>query len=310
MIDVKGLTKHYQSLKAIDNLNFTIEKGEIVGFLGPNGAGKTTTMKLLTCFMPPTSGTATINNLSIIKDSMQIQSLIGYLPENNPLYTDMNVLQYLKFIADIRRIPQSTYQHAIDRVISLCELNSVLHQSIEACSKGFKQRVGLAQALIHKPKILILDEPTVGLDPNQIIEIRNLIKELGQDTTIILCSHILSEVAATCSNVFILKKGHIIAQGSPETLQKQNNLSYKILIELTAPLAELKASLEPLNLAIQTIKHQKKAASFFSYELSCDSDCRTALFELAVAKKWTVKELTLEKHSLEDTFIELTKDLS
>tara|TARA_Y100001970_G_C14233953_1_gene860628 strand:+ start:174 stop:1109 length:936 start_codon:yes stop_codon:yes gene_type:complete len=305
MIDVKGLTKEYDSVKAIDNLSFTINKGDIVGFLGPNGAGKTTTMKLLTCFIPPTSGTASINGLSIIDDAFAIKTMIGYLPENNPIYTDMTVIDYLTFIANIRKI-KDPHPH-LKRVIDLCELGNVINKPIEDCSKGFKQRVGLAQSLIHKPDILILDEPTVGLDPNQIIEIRHLIKELGKETTILLCSHILSEVSATCSNIFILKEGSIIAKGSPQEIQNKGNHKKHIYLDITASLHDLEEVIQKNKLKIESIKEMEKKDPFNRYELKSSQDYRAELFKLAVSKKWTLRELKIEESTLEDAFIELTK---
>ncbi|MBA94198.1 MAG: ABC transporter [Rickettsiales bacterium] len=310
MIDVKGLTKQYDSITAINNLSFNINKGEIIGFLGPNGAGKTTTMKLLTCFMPPTSGKATINGLSITEDAFEIKRMIGYLPENNPLYPDMTVLDYLKFISHIRKIEPSHQQSQIKRVIDLCELGQVLTKPIEECSKGFKQRVGLAQALMHKPEILILDEPTVGLDPNQIIEIRHLIKELGKETTIVLCSHILSEVSATCSRVFILKKGNIIANGSPKELQATGSKEKNIFLSISAPKDILEKALNNHNITITSIKEIGTNEALTSYKITSSDDCRTQLFNIAVKEKWILNELRIEETSLEDIFIELTKEKS
>tara|TARA_B100000427_G_scaffold327650_1_gene338878 strand:+ start:823 stop:1755 length:933 start_codon:yes stop_codon:yes gene_type:complete len=307
VINVKGLTKQYDHITAINNLSFNIKKGEIVGFLGPNGAGKTTTMKLLTCFMPPTAGSAHINGLSITEDAFAIKSMIGYLPENNPLYTDMTVIDYLTFITKIRKIEITNQQAQINRVIELCELQNVLNKQIEICSKGFKQRIGLAQALIHKPKILILDEPTVGLDPNQIIEIRHLIKELGNETTILICSHILSEISATCSNVFILKEGHIIANGSPKHLQKQENQTKNIYLTISATKTKLEKAIKKHNLNITSINEITKKDTFYCYKITSGDDCRIALFEIAVKENWLIQELKIEESSLEDIFIKLTK---
>ena len=238
MIKVQNLVKKYGYLEAIKSLNFEIEKGEIIGFLGPNGAGKTTTMKIITCFMPPTSGEVTIGDLSILNDSYEIRQKIGYLPEDNPLYLEMTTAEYLRFCGDIRRLDNIKYRQ--DRVVNLCQLKGVLHQPIDELSKGYRQRVGLAQALLHEPELLILDEPTSGLDPTQIIEIRELIKTLGSETTIIMCSHILSEVSATCSRVFILNKGQIVADGTPKELSSKSKGEAITYVEINQNLETLK----------------------------------------------------------------------
>tara|TARA_A100001015_G_scaffold213652_1_gene239675 strand:- start:2695 stop:3624 length:930 start_codon:yes stop_codon:yes gene_type:complete len=308
MIEVKNLTKTYDSTVAINNLNFQINKGEIVGFLGPNGAGKTTTMKILTCFMPATSGQATINGLSVIEHSHAIRKMIGYLPENNPLYVEMTVHEYLTFIANIRQIPSYLKKNKLNRVIELCDLNSVLHKHIEECSKGFRQRVGLAQALIHEPDILILDEPTVGLDPTQIMEIRHLIKTLGESATIIMCSHILSEISATCSNVFILKKGEIIANGSPKSLTHQDKSEKTIYFETNHDITHVQKAFKSFSTTILSLEKEQSSTDFHRYKLQSASDIRTQIYTSAVENKWLLRELTMEENSLEDVFIGLTKE--
>ena len=308
MIEVKNLTKTYDSTVAINNLNFQIKKGEIIGFLGPNGAGKTTTMKILTCFMPATSGQATINGLSVTEHSHAIREMIGYLPENNPLYVEMTVHEYLTFIANIRQIPNSQKKNKLNRVIELCDLSSVLHKHIEECSKGFRQRVGLAQALIHEPDILILDEPTVGLDPTQIMEIRHLIKTLGESATIIMCSHILSEISATCSNVFILKKGEIIANGSPKSLTHQDKSEKTIYFETNHDITHVQKAFKPFSTTILSLEKEQSSTDFHRYKLQSASDIRTQIFTSAVENKWLLRELTMEENSLEDVFIGLTKE--
>jgi ABC-2 type transport system ATP-binding protein len=307
MIKVTNLTKHYGNITAIDNLSFEIKKGEIIGFLGPNGAGKTTTMKILTCYMPPSHGDAYIKNLSIQDDSYEIRKLIGYLPENNPLYFDMTVFDYLNFIAQIRKIPRSQKKQKINRVTELCQIGPVLNQPIEELSKGFKQRVGLAQALLHKPELLILDEPTIGLDPNQMIEIRHLIKELGKEATIIMCSHILPEVSATCSRVFILKKGQIIADGRPKDLTNRAKGEKIIYFEVNQNENTVQKNLQKIipNLNIRQIENNNP---FIKYKIKSNQDIREKLFQLTTQNNWVLRELTMEDLSLEDVFIDLTKE--
>ena len=214
MIEVNNLTKCYGDLVAIESVSFKVGKGEILGFLGPNGAGKTTTMRILTCYMPATSGTASVEGFDIFQDSMEVRRRVGYLPEHPPLYNEMTVDGYIKFVSKIKGVPRSERRARIDEVIEKCALGDVKHRVIGHLSKGFKQRVGLAQALIHNPEVLILDEPTIGLDPRQIIEIRNLIKALAGDHTVVLSTHILSEVKHICQKVLIINQGRIAAEDS------------------------------------------------------------------------------------------------
>ncbi|MGB8321082.1 MAG: ATP-binding cassette domain-containing protein, partial [Ignavibacteriaceae bacterium] len=220
-IAVENLTKSYGTQRAVDTISFQVHTGEILGFLGPNGAGKTTTMKILTCFMAPTEGDIKVGNLSIHDHQDEIKTKIGYLPENNPLYLDMPVLEYLSFTAELQGVPKSNIQDRIAEMVLVCGLNDEKHKKIGELSKGYRQRVGLAQAMIHDPEVLIFDEPTTGLDPNQIIEIRKLIRELGREKTVILSTHILPEVEAICDRILIINKGKIVADGTPETLRKQ-----------------------------------------------------------------------------------------
>lgn len=221
VIETKGLTKSYGDVKALDDVSFQVRKGEVLGFLGPNGAGKTTTMKILTCFIAPTSGQAIVAGTDIFKDSLEIRRNVGYLPESAPLYMDMQVREYLDFVAEVRNIRGGDKAKARDHVVEVCGLKGVTYQEIRTLSKGYRQRVGLAQAMIHNPPILILDEPTSGLDPNQIVEIRELIKSLGRERTVILSTHNLSEVQATAGRVIIIHRGRLVADGSPEELESE-----------------------------------------------------------------------------------------
>jgi len=233
-ITVRNLTKLYGEEKAIDDISFEVKTGEILGFLGPNGAGKTTTMKIITCYMPPSAGTVTVNDYDIAKNSLDVRRKIGYLPELNPLYLDMNVLEYLEYSAQLHKMGKPQIRQRMREMVDVCGLSGVRHKDIGELSKGYRQRVGLAQAMIHDPEVLILDEPTNGLDPNQIVEIRNLIRKLGSAKTVILSTHILSEVQATCDRVIIINDGKIAADGTPDQLQHEFRGSDIISLELKA----------------------------------------------------------------------------
>ncbi len=221
MIRIENLTKFYGDFRAVDNVSFTINDGEILGFLGPNGAGKTTTLKILTCFMPPSEGSILFNDMSVRDHSMEIRKMIGYLPENAPLYEYMSIQEYLDYICDLRDIHGPRRKDRMDAMIDLCGLSRMMGKDIGELSKGYRQRVGIAQAMIHEPQVLILDEPTVGLDPNQIVEIRHLIRSVGKEKTVILSTHILSEVEATCDRVVIISSGEIVADGTPDSLLEE-----------------------------------------------------------------------------------------
>ncbi|MCD6177431.1 MAG: ATP-binding cassette domain-containing protein [Candidatus Cloacimonetes bacterium] len=305
MIRIQNLTKDYGLVRAVDHVNFEINEGEILGFLGPNGAGKTTTLRMITCFLSPTSGSIEIENMNIKNKQLEIKRLIGYLPEHNPLYVDMTVYDYLKFIADIRKIPN--FGHRIKEVIKQCGLNGVVHKSINTLSKGYKQRVGFAQAILHDPKILILDEPTSGLDPNQIVEIRELIKELGKKKTLIISSHILQEVQAVCDRIVIINEGKIVADGSTEELQSAFNNKTKLKLELIANKDEITAIVDNIKeIALLSISPLKEKT--FSVEIEFDStnDKRAEIFNFIKSKEWTLLEMYRENVSLEAVFRNLT----
>lgn len=308
MIKVDNLTKHYGEIKALDGITFEIKRGEVLGFLGPNGAGKTTTMKILTGFIAPTSGEVKIDNLDLIQDSLKIREKIGYLPESVPLYTDMKVFEYLKFVAEIRGIEKSKLVSRLKEMIKVCGLEKVIRQNIGEISKGYKQRVALAQAMIHNPEILILDEPTSGLDPNQIVEIRDLIKKLGEKKTVILCTHILQEVQAVCNRVIIINEGKIVAAGTPEELQTQ--AKGKTFIHCQIKGAEPEEVKEELS-AIEGIKSvgllPKQYEQGHGYKMEVVSgDPREAIFKKVVQQKWELLGLSQEEASLEDIFRKLT----
>ncbi|MBN2543233.1 ATP-binding cassette domain-containing protein [bacterium] len=311
MIKVRNLSKHYGTLKAVDDISFEVQTGEILGLLGPNAAGKTTTMRILTCYLPPTAGNIEVDDMNIIDDSMAIRKSIGYLPEDAPLYDDMNPLEYLKFIAEIRDIKGHKFKERMKGVIETCGLKGVLKQEIGQLSKGYRQRVGIAQCMLHDPEILVMDEPTTGLDPNQIVEIRNLIKELGKRKTVVLSTHILSEVQATCQRAVIINKGKIVADGSLEELQSGFQGVEKVYLELKAPKDEVLSMVSGLN-DIKSIKEAELAPGdelwAYNVESTRGSDPREELFKLAVEKKWTMLEMRKEQANLEEIFRELTKD--
>jgi ABC-2 type transport system ATP-binding protein len=235
MITAENLTKNFGDFRAINDISFTINRGEIVGLLGPNGAGKTTTLRILTCFFNPTLGRVKYDNLDVVEDSLKIRQKIGFLPENNPLYEDLKVKEYLTYAAEMHGLSKNKLKEAVTKVMDTCGLKDRANQEIGTLSKGYKQRVGLAQALIHDPEVLIMDEPTEGLDPNQRIEIRDLIKKIGSQKTVILSSHVLSEVEATCNRVLIINQGKIVASGTPDELKLQSARQTKIFLKVEAP---------------------------------------------------------------------------
>jgi ABC-2 type transport system ATP-binding protein len=310
-IAVRNLTKAYNGLPAVNDISFDVRTGEILGFLGPNGAGKTTTMKIITCYMPPTSGTVEVDSLDIQDHSLEVRRKIGYLPEMNPLYLDMNVLDYLEYSAQLHGIRGGAALPRIKEMVHVCGLESVRHRDIGELSKGFRQRVGLAQAMIHDPEVLILDEPTSGLDPNQIVEIRNLIRQLGRAKTVILSTHILSEVQATCNRVIIINEGKIVADGSPEQLQQQFHGGEGLTVELKTksadPLAEILPGLRALAHATNvTLLSHEGPLSRFELNVDRGQDVRESLFHLAVSEGWVVLEMHRRVTTLEEVFHKLT----
>ncbi|MBW2260877.1 MAG: ATP-binding cassette domain-containing protein [Deltaproteobacteria bacterium] len=312
MIEVTDVTKFYGPIKAVDSLSFRLERGEVLGFLGPNGAGKTTTMKILTCYMPPTTGRATVKGKDVFRDALEVRSLIGYLPENAPLYHDMTAREYLRFIAEMRQIDTRDIVRRIKHVTRTCGLDGVLDRMIGTLSKGYRQRVGLAQAMIHDPEILILDEPTSGLDPNQIVEMRNLIKEIGKRKTVILSTHNLSEVQASATRVLIIHRGKIVTDASTDQIQKTRGRNrYEVV------LAAEDGSREELRKALRGIDEVEKVDAIdvkeedvWSFEIlgKTDADLRRPIFKFAVDGGHTLLELKPEKASLESVFMELTRE--
>lgn len=306
MIQVENLTKRYGATTAVDDVTFTVKTGEILGFLGPNGAGKTTTMKILTCFMPATLGRVTVDSMDVAEHSLEVRRRIGYLPESAPLYTEMNVTEYLSFVAGIRGIAKGQLKSRLDAILNVCGLTDVRRKDIGELSKGYRQRVGLAQAMIHNPDILILDEPTSGLDPNQIVEIRNLIKKIGEEKTVILSTHILPEVQATCDRVLIISKGKLVADGSPDELTSQFHGDEQIQVAVSgATPDELRSALTALpGVAWLDVSGGREVTARITAERG--HDLREALFRCVVKQGWTLLELHRERTSLEQVFRQLT----
>jgi ABC-2 type transport system ATP-binding protein len=311
-ITVRNLTKFYGHEKAISDISFDVKTGEILGFLGPNGAGKTTTMKIITCYMPPTSGTVDVDGYSVADHSLEVRRKIGYLPEMNPLYLDMNVLEYLQYAAQLHGLDAARTRQQLGQMIEVCGLKDVRHKDIGAMSKGYRQRVGLAQAMIHDPDVLILDEPTSGLDPNQIVEIRNLIKQLGRAKTVVLSTHILSEVQATCDRVIIVNEGSIVADGTPAELQRKFHGSESVTVELKASVANAMTDIFPKIKAlpgVESVEYGTVDGDVHSFSVFSAQgvDIREALFHQAVSERWILLEMSRKDTSLEEVFHKLTQ---
>lgn len=306
-IIVENLTKYYGDQKAVDNISFSIQTGEVVGFLGPNGAGKSTTMKMITCYMASSSGKIHLDGIDADAQPGEIKRKIGYLPENNPLYTDMAIIDYLKFCAEIQGVEKGLIRGRIREMIEMCGLSLERHKKIKELSKGYRQRVGLAQAMIHNPEVLILDEPTTGLDPNQIIEIRKLIKELGREKTVILSSHILSEVEATCDRILIINRGRIVADGTAEELRKQAQGQELVNIEIEAKEEpdHIKKALLALA-SVESVSEIDGRQKHFQVQSKPELSSKKEIFDLCVKKKWYLLELASKETKLEDVFREVT----
>jgi len=308
MIEASNLGKRYGTLEAVQGVNFSVNPGEVVGLLGPNGAGKTTIMKILTCYMFPSFGTATVNGWDIFERPLEIKKLVGYLPENAPLYTDLNVLEYLSFMAESRSLKGNTKTERIEWAVEECGLKSVVYRGIDTISKGFRQRTGLAQALLHNPEILILDEPTMGLDPNQIIEIRELIKRLGKEKTVILSTHILREVEATCGRVLILNEGQIVANGSPEEINRE--MKGEVLLDLLLKGDREPAGVDRVSGVRDRLKSSSPAEGLYQLQIALlpDSGAEEAVFDWAVKEGYKILSMVPKRLSLEELFIKLTRE--
>ena len=308
MIEVSNLTKRYAGNTAVSGLSFTVGRGEIVGLLGPNGAGKSTTMRILSCYMPATSGSARVAGLDVFTDADEVRRRIGYMPENNPLHHDMRVREYLKFRARLKGLSRKRSRQRVDVVIEQCGLTEVSRKIIGHLSKGYRQRVGLADALSHEPELIILDEPTIGLDPNQIRSVRQLIKDLGRNHTVLISTHILPEVEMTCNRVLIMHRGKIVAADTPDNLQKVMSGSSQIIAEIAAPPDELRACWEQFP-EIEYYDLAPTDGEFHRCALTPRDgmDLRAQIFALVRERGWVLRELTRNRHSLEDIYVRVTR---
>jgi ABC-2 type transport system ATP-binding protein len=310
LIEVQDLTKAYGSTTAVDHISFTVNKGEILGFLGPNGAGKTTTMRVLTGYMPATSGTARVAGFDVFTDSMEVRRRIGYLPENPPLYPDMSVASYLDFVARIKNVPAERRAERVDDALHKANIVDKREELIKRLSRGYRQRVGLAQALVHDPEVIILDEPTVGLDPKQIIEVRHLIKSLAGSHTIILSTHILPEVSMTCDRVVIINKGKVAAVDTPQNLTTQVSTGQRIRVEVEAPQQAVRDALSVIPGANRVEIDSKGGGGrvLVTIEAAPGKDIRSDIAAKVVKSGWGLYELRGVSASLEDIFLQLTTD--
>ncbi|RKY50228.1 MAG: ABC transporter ATP-binding protein [Candidatus Neomarinimicrobiota bacterium] len=308
MIEVRNLVKYYGDFPAVKDITFSVEKGEILGFLGPNAAGKTTTMRIITGYMPATRGTVKVAGYDVFEHPLEVKKRIGYLPENPPLYMDMRVRDYLRFVAEIKGVDRKGVNAEVERVAELVSITHVLDKYAQKLSKGYRQRVGLAQALINNPPVLILDEPTIGLDPKQIIEVRELIKSLGSEHTIILSTHILPEVSMTCSRVVIINEGKLVAMDTPENLTARLQGSETVFVEVEGPIQDVLGAIEKMEEVISATVEQRKGdeVGLFKVQARVGSDIRKKLASLVVNSNWGLLELRPEKLSLEEIFLKLT----
>ncbi len=307
MIEVKNLTKRFGDKKAVDNISFSVEEGQILGFLGPNGAGKSTTMNILTGYISSTSGKAMINGIDILENPTKAKEQIGYLPEIPPLYIDMTVKEYLNFVYDLKKCRLPRMEH-IKEICDLVKIGDVYGRIIKNLSKGYKQRVGLAQALINNPPVLILDEPTVGLDPKQIIEIRTLIKKLGEKHTVILSSHILTEIQAVCDKIVIINRGKVAANDTAENLSKSITNDHKIIARIEGPKEEILKLIKGINGVDKVIADMERESGVFDYEIETiiGKDIRRELFKRLAARSWPLIGLKSNELTLEDIFLKIT----
>ena len=307
MIRIDSLSKEFGAVKAVRSISFSLNDGEIVGFLGANGAGKSTTLKMMTGYLTPTAGNVYVDDQNIIDNSLDIQKQIGYLPELNPLYTEMKVHEYLKFHAEIRHLIGEEFNKSLKRVVSECGLQGVVHRTVGNCSKGYKQRIGLAAAMIHDPKILILDEPVSGLDPNQIVEIRELIKKLGKEKLVLMSSHILQEIQATVDRIIIIHEGKIVADGTSKELISDSKGMTQLHLEISGSeendIQDMKAVIP--SITVHSIKKDGPLVDVI-LEYQNTVDPRKDVFKYAVEKGWIITEMSASKRNLEDIFRHLT----
>jgi ABC-2 type transport system ATP-binding protein len=308
MLSVRGLNKKFGQVHAVNNLNFEVRKGEVFGFLGPNGAGKSTTMRIITCFIPQTSGTVLVDGVDTTVNNLEVRRKIGYLPESTPLYSDMTVKEYLKFVGEVRNLSGSKLKSRTDEMFTVCGLTKMANRQIGKLSKGYRQRVGLAQAMIHNPDLLILDEPMSGLDPNQIIEIRHLIKKIGEEKTVIYCSHILSEVSATCDRILIIKDGRIAASGTPDELTSGHKSGGRYMLRVKGEKSKIESELSKIDGVSHLELCESGKENWHEAQIHTDTknDIGESLFNCIVQSGWSLSELRRDQTSLEEVFTQLT----
>ena len=307
-IQAEQLTKRYDVVTALDQVSFEVRRGEIMGFLGPNGAGKTTALKILTGLISPTKGSVRINGLDVEQHSLEIRRQIGYLPENVSLYPELRVHEYLSYRASIKGVPGRQRRSRVNEAMDRCALSDVQRRLIGRLSKGYRQRISLADCLLGKPSILILDEPTVGLDPHQIRQTRDLIRSLGETATLLLSTHILPEVEVTCQRVTIINKGRIIAVDTPENLRQRLSGSPVIRVEIRGDGAAIEQALSQLPGVRRVERHGADSGGFHVLDVQSETDVREAIFQLAVQQRWVLRQLVQTQASLEDVFIQLTTE--
>ncbi len=307
MIRIESLVKHYGPIEAVRGITFEVKDGEILGFLGANGAGKSTTLKIITSYLAPTSGHVFVDDLDIDEHSVEVRKRVGYLPELNPLYGEMRVYDLLSFVAQVREIRGPAFKDALDRVVQQCGLNGVVHMDVNTCSKGYKQRIGLASAMIHDPDILVLDEPVTGLDPNQIVEIRELIKSLGKEKTLIISSHILQEIEATVDRIVILHEGEIVADGTPDQLMSSFRGRTRLMLEVKQadPDSIHRLEEEVGEITVTAVKEQDGKRNI-AIEYDRTEDLRETIFHFAKRNDWVILEMSQVRVQLEDVFRGLT----
>ena len=308
MIQATALTHFYGPNPAIEDVSFGVKRGEILGFLGPNGAGKTTTMRILTGFMPPTRGKVTLDGYDVVEKSLDVRRRVGYLPETVPLYTDMTVTSYLKYMGTLRGMPSRNIKRRIEDVIDVCRLEDYRSSLIAKLSKGFRQRVGIAQAILHEPEVLVLDEPTIGIDPIQVVETRSLIKDLGKQQTVVLSSHILPEVSMICERVLIIHEGHIVAEDTPGNLAERLQGSDQLEVEIGGPTGEVLAELREIE-GVASVRHRSLAnREVYTVRLLQGADVRDEISRAVVARGWSLLSMQSVGMTLEDIFLRLTTD--
>ena len=307
MIEVENLTKYYGDFPAVEDISFTVNKGEVLGFLGPNAAGKTTTMRVLTGFMPPTSGSARIAGFDVVDQSLEARRHIGYLPETVPLYTEMNVVDYLDFMGKIRGMDKQWRRRRIGEVIDICRLGDYRSSLIGKLSKGFRQRVGIAQAVLHEPEVLILDEPTIGIDPIQVVETRNLIKGFGGDHTVILSTHILPEVSMVCQRVIIIHEGQVVAIDRPENLSERLRGTERLEVDIRGPSAQVMSALRNIPGVQDVARIDRDGVGIYNIETTSGADLREEISNLVLQQGWGLLRLQPIQMSLEEIFLRLTE---